>query len=756
MHVRERHTAPAREGVAKPTSELEQTVITMSTTASALRSVVLALVVAGATLGCRAQGVSELIGDGMVRFHASDAARDGRLPSMMLETPRASVGEIPAGFPTNVVFGRDADRWTATVEIEPGITLYGTGEVSGPLRRNGRVVETWNTDAYGYQDPAKSLYTSHPWVLGVRADGSAFGVLADTTYRCEIDLTEDIVFRAVGPEQPVMVIERDSPLAVCEALGELTGTITMPPKWAIGYHQCRYSYDPADRVMEVAKEFRDRDIPADVIWMDIDYMDGYRVFSFDSADFPDPAALNEQLAELGFNNVWMIDPGVKDEDGYAIHDTGEALDVWVKRADKTTTFQGEVWPGVCVFPDYTNADVREWWADLYGEFMAHGISGVWNDMNEPAVFNTPTKTMPESNWHRADEALGGPGDHARFHNVYGMLMVQATREGVMKANPDKRPFVLSRANFMGGHRYAATWTGDNSADWYHIDVSIPMTLNLSLSGQPFCGPDIGGFAGNGDGEMFARWIGFGSLLPFSRGHTAKGNIDKEPWAFGEAVEATSRRALERRYRLIPYLYTLFRESSLTGAPIARPTFFADATDLALRSEDDSFLLGGDLLVVAQLQPSRDRASVLPRPIDGVAWREFDFPSFDGGRDSKDPDQARLFARPGSIIPGGPVMEFVDEDPLDPLTLIVTLDAEGSASGTLYEDAGEGWAYLEGEHLTTTYIAETVGGRVVVRIAGTSGNQERPDRNIVVRLLRSDGSEATGSGKDGNVISVGAP
>ena len=703
-----------------------------------------------------AQGVSESIGASMVRFHASDEAREGALPSMALVEPRPALGEAPDDFPVRVEFGREGDRWTARVAIEAGTSLYGTGEVAGPLRRNGRVVEAWNTDAYGYQDDTPSLYTSHPWVLAVRADGSAFGVLADTTYRCEIDLRDGIVFRAAGPEQPVIVVDGASPQEVCRMLGALTGTIAMPPKWAIGYHQCRYSYDPADRVREIARGFRERDIPADVIWMDIDYMDGYRCFTFDREDFPDPAGLNADLKELGFHNVWMIDPGIKLEDGYSVYDEGTARDVWVKRGDKSTTYEGEVWPGVCVFPDYTNADVRAWWAGLYDGFMANGISGVWNDMNEPAVFNTPTKTMPEDNWHRADEALGGAGDHARFHNVYGMLMVKASREGVMAANPDNRPFVLSRANYIGGHRYAATWTGDNSANWYHVDVSIPMTLNLGLSGQPFCGPDIGGFAGNGDGEMFARWMGYGALLPFARGHTAKGNIDKEPWAFGAEVEATCRRALERRYRLIPYLYTLFHESSQTGMPIARPTFFADPTDLALRSEDDSFLLGSDLLVVAQLQPARDRVSVLPRPVEGVDWRELDFPSFDGGRDSKDPDQARLFVRPGSVIPCGPVMEYVDEKPLDPLTLVVWLDHEGKARGELYEDEGDGWGYREGMFRRSVYQAERDGGVVRVWRAAREGKMGDVARGVRVRLLLPDGGEVTGFGRDGEEILVPAP
>ncbi len=701
--------------------------------------------------------IVEKASKGVLVFHADADARDNARPSFALVEPLTITGPADTRhLPVEVSFGTAGERWTASIAIEEGTSLYGTGEVSGPLRRNGRVVETWNTDAYGYMDDAKSLYTSHPWVLAVRADGTAFGVLADTTNRCEIDLTDGIVFRAVGPPQPVIVLEGDSPQAVMRLLGDITGTITMPPKWAVGYHQCRYSYDPATRVMEVAREFRDRDIPADVIWMDIDYMDGYRVFTFDDKDFPDPKALNESLAELGFHNVWMIDPGIKKEDGYFVYDEGTANDVWTKRADKTTVFEGEVWPGVCVFPDYTNAAVRTWWAGLYEDFMGYGITGVWNDMNEPAVFNTPTKTMPEDNWHDADPELGGPDSHARYHNVYGMLMVKATREGVMATNPDKRPFVLSRANFMGGHRYGATWTGDNSADWYHLDVSISMTLNLGLSAQPFAGPDIGGFAGNGPPELFARWIGFGALLPFSRGHTAKGNIDKEPWAFGPEIEATSRRALERRYRLMPHIYTLFREASLTGMPIARPLFFADPVDPALRTEDDAFLLGAGLLVAAQMQPARDRLIALPKPIDGIAWREFDFPSFDGGRDSKDPDQPALYIKPGAIIPTGPVMEFVNEKPLDPLTLIVYLDADGRATGTLYEDAGTGWDYLDGDYLQTTYAARRTGDSVRVRIIATEGDRPRLARALHVRLLLPDGREVTATGTDGTGLTIKLP
>jgi alpha-glucosidase len=448
---------------------------------------------------------------------------------------------------------------------------------------------------------------------------------------------------------------------------------------------------------------------------------------------------------------------VKKEDGYFVYDEGTEHDVWVRNA-QGEVYTGEVWPGLCVFPDYLRSDVRSWWAGLYDEFMKYGIDGVWNDMNEPAVFNVSSKTMPEDNRHEADPELGGPGDHARYHNVYGMMMLKATRDGVLAVNPDKRPFVLSRANYIGGHRYGATWTGDNSANWDHLEMAIPMTLNLALSGQPFAGPDIGGFAYNGDGELFARWMGYGALLPFSRGHTAKGNIDKEPWAFGPEVEATSRRALERRYRLMPHIYTQFWISHQTGMPIAAPTFFADPADPALRSEDDSFLLGDNLLVVARVTPEADRVPVLPRPVDGVAWAKFDFPSFDGGRDSKDIHQPDLYIRPGSIITAAPVTQFFGDRPdsRDELHLIVHLDADGKAEGVLYEDAGEGWGFRDGEYLLTTYAARTrQDGSVAISVKSAEGDMERPSRAVYVRLIDGAGEREIW-GTDGQEIVILRP
>lgn len=687
------------------------------------------------------------------RFHAPGVDPATLPPSVAVIAAKA--GKVTtAGAATDRVapkFERDEQgRYCVHVPIAEGTSLYGTGEVAGPLLRNGRVITCWNTDAYGYTANNASLYQSHPWVLAVRKDGTAFGILADTTWRCEIDLTKDISFRGEGSPYGVYVIEGASPQEVVKGLASLVGTMPLPPKWAIGYHQCRYSYFPEARVREIAKEFRDRKIPCDVIWFDIDYMNEYRVFTFDSTRFPDPTKLNADLETQGFKSIWMIDPGIKVDPGYSVYDDGTAKDMWVRNA-KGEVYQGEVWPGWCVYPDYTRADVRKWWEGLYVDFMAKGIDGVWNDMNEPAVFNVTSKTMPEDNRHAGgawpqggEGAVLPPGPHLQYHNVYGLLMAKGTYEGIQKTNPDVRPFVLTRAGYMGSHRYAATWTGDNSAEWDDVEDSVSMMLNLGLSGQPFSGPDIGGFNGNGTDVMYERWIGFGSLLPFARGHTGKGNINKEPWAYNARVEETARRALQLRYRLMPYYYTLFHEASQTGMPVARPLFFADPKDLALRSEDDAFLLGSDVLVVPTLTPSNDRVPVMPRG----SWREVDLV----GR-ADNVNIPRLYVRGGAIVPVGPVIEYVNQKTNEPLTLIVSLDANGQARGSMYEDAGDGYGYQAGDYLLTNYIAQGDGKRVMVSVERAMGDRAASNQPVRVMVLRDGRAPVTVDGQRGERLVV---
>ncbi|MDX2131846.1 MAG: glycoside hydrolase family 31 protein [Planctomycetota bacterium] len=743
--------------------------------------VVLALLVLSAWRAAGQPVVAERLSDRAQRYFPSAEAKEEALPSYaLLETVRGRAGEVDAS--ASPRFETAGGKQVARLSVPPGTSMYGTGEVGGPLLRNGRTIVCWNTDAYGYGADTKSLYQSHPWVLAVMADGTSKGVLADTTYRCEVDTgatsPDEIRFVADGPSFGVVVIDGASPQEVLTELARLTGTMPLPPKWALGYHQCRYSYYPDSRVREIAAGFRVHGIPADVIWMDIDYMEAFRVFTFDRGYFPDPARLNADLKSLGFHNVWMIDPGMKADDARgpadrpeadlakepesaraareeelaryrAIMASGRAADVFVKTAGGEE-YRGAVWPGMCVFPDYTAPRVREWWANLYGPFLANGVAGVWNDMNEPAVFNVESKTMPLDNRHEGDPAMVGPngkpqgaraaGDHARYHNVYGMQMIRGTREGILAERPAERPFVLSRANYIGGQRYGATWTGDNTASWEHLEMSIPMTLNVGLSGQPFIGPDIGGFVGNGDAKLFARWIGFGALLPFARGHTGKETIAKEPWAFDEHTTATAREAIQRRYRLMPYYYTLFREASVTGLPVARPVFFADPSDPALRAEDDAFLLGSDVLVIPNVLERGARAASLPKG----EWRAIEV--------SDNPDLPELRVRAGAIVPMGPDLRFTGEKPLNPLTLVVAPDASGNASGVLYEDAGNGFEYQQGGYLLSTYEARVENGVLTLALVRAEGRLERPTRRVVVRVVLGDRVVEWG-GVDGATITV---
>lgn len=683
--------------------------------------------------------IAEDLGAGVIRFYPDDVELADLPPSMSLSAAPDVLGSADPPWPVFPQFLPAGDRYVAVIDIPAGASLYGTGEIAGPLLRNGRSTEAWNTDAYAYGAGNPSLYQSHPWVLGVLPDGSAFGVLADTTYRCRIDLTFDILFAAEGPPFPVYVFAGDSPQAVITRLTDFIGRIEMPPLWALGYQQCRFSYAPEGVARNIASEFRNRDIPCDVIWFDIDYMHGYRIFTWDPSGFPNPLALNNDLHAQGFRTVWMINPAPKLESGYFVYDQGSAGDHWVLDA-VGNWYVGNVWPGAVHYPDFTQPQTRTWWAGLYANFMAQGVDGVWNDMNEPANFGGPSHTLPLSTWHRGGGGLPA-GNHAQYHNVYGMLMAQASRDGILAARPDKRPFVLSRANFIGGHRHAAVWTGDNVASWEHLYFCTPMVLNLGLSGQPFAGPDLGGFVGDGSASLFARWMGVGVFMPFCRAHSDDQGISKEPWSFGTSVEDTCRTAIQRRYRLLPYLYTLFHEATQTGLPVARPVFFADPDDPALRGEDVAFLLGADLLVVPNVaeNPVSAPAPALP----SGTWRTL---SLVGENSAADVNQPALRLRGGAILPLGPVMEYTDQLPLDPVTLVVSLDSGGYAEGWLYEDDGDGWDFLSGDYRLARYTATQSGNTVTVEVAEIDGARPTPARAVTIQVV-TDGGTFTGTGTD---------
>ena len=666
-----------------------------------------------------------IVGDGIAKF-VPKGFNLSQMPSFALKAEPQEKGMLPSNWQLYPIVEKKKGHASAYLDVPQGTSLYGGGEVTGPLLRNGQSIKLWNTDSGAYSvDNGKRLYQSHPWVMGVRPDGTSFGILFDTPYKAELTTTDErINFETEGELFRIFVIDRESPQAVIKGLAELIGTMPMVPRWALGYQQCRFSYTPASRVIEVADTFRIKRIPCDVMWMDIDYMDGYRIFTFNPQTFPDPAALNRDLHIRGFHSAWMIDPGAKVDSTYFVYKSGTANDVWVKTA-QGKEFHGDAWPGACAFPDFTQPKTVRWWADLYKDFLDKGVDGVWNDVNEPQISNTPTGTMPEDNKHLGGDKIPA-GPHFKYHNVYGYLMVKASREGIMKARPQNRPFILTRSNFLGGQRFAATWTGDNASWESHMTMSVPMILTLGLSGQPFSGADVGGFLFNPDADLFGRWMALGAFYPFSRGHACAGTINKEPWAFGQKVEDVSRMALERRYVLLPYYYTLLHEASETGMPIMRPVFFADPKDTLLRAEEQAFLIGENLLVV----PEWAKNPALPKGI----WRNL---SLIPG-DDKDSYQAKLKIRGGAIIPTGKIIQNTNEKSLDPLTLLVCLDEKGEAHGTLYWDEGDNWSFKDGNYSFQHFTAiRTADNKVQVKITQKKGKYITENNDMAIVKIITD-------------------
>ena len=675
-------------------------------------------------------------------FYPKDFQAEKHFPSPVFERELSPVGPIDPSWKIKPEYSQTDGKSVVRITIGADDDIYGTGEVVGDLRRNGKEVVFWNSDNYGYtKNEGKNLYQSHPWVLGLRKDGSAYGIIADNTWKSSLRSEGNtLTFVSEGPAFRVVVIEGESSKDVLKTLARLSGTMELPPMWAIGYQQCRYSYYPDIRVRNIVDSLRQERIPADVVWMDIDYMDGFKVFTFNPETFPDPQDLADHIHSRDMKAVYMIDPGIKIEPGYFVYDQGKDNDYFVRKPDGTV-FAGRVWPGQCNFPDYTRHEVRSWWSGLTKEFMLKGADGLWNDMNEPSVFEGVDGTMDEDAIH-----LGGEGytsdSHLRYHNIYGMNMVKASREGSLLAHPDKRPFVLSRDNFLGGQKYGATWTGDNRSCREHLMMSIPMTLNLSLSGQPFNGPDMGGFGADADGELLADWYAIGVYFPFVRNHSEKGTVNQEPWAFGERIENICRTAVERRYRLLPYIYTLFREASLDGMPVMRPLFMADEKDASLRNEQRVFMLGDDLMII----PRWAESPSLPKgDWDIVRFEETD-----------DRYQALVALRPGAIVPMANLYQSTEQFKTDSLTLLVNPAADGMASGVMYEDDKDGFEYRKGQFAEYSFTASTDSkGNITVTMSQTGGKADYGQKNIRIAYVY-DGRIAYSPWTKGNSVTMKTP
>jgi alpha-glucosidase len=580
---------------------------------------------------------------------------------------------------------------------------YGLGDKAGPMNRRNHAFTNWNTDEFGWQESSDPLYKTIPFFIGLRK-GVAYGVFFDNAYRSSFDFGKEardyFSFGAEGGELNYYFIAGPEPKKIVEQYTAMTGRSPLPPLWSLGYQQCRYSYYPESRAYEIVKTFREKKIPADVIYFDIDYQQGYAPFTINREYFPTFERMIADFRAEGFHAILITDLHIKkDPDhGYVPYDSGIKNDVFVKNPDGSV-FVGKVWPGDSVFPDFTLTRVRNWWGGLYKDFVAMGAAGFWNDMNEPSVFLRADKTMPLDTVHRVDD--GTTIDHRAAHNIFGMENARATYEGLLKLQGGERPFVLTRAAYSGAQRYAATWTGDNSSTWNHLKMSTPMLMSMGISGMPLVGDDIGGFAGSPTPDLLTRWFEVGALNPIYRDHTAKGTADQEPWVHGSEHEAIRRKYIELRYRLLPYLYTAIEETARTGIPLMRPLFLEYPQASEFYGDDRDFLFGRDLFVAPVTTEMVDAEDITLPPGD---WYDF-WTGEKHGHSEKTQLHTRLeemplYVRAGAILAMQPVVQNTGETPEGPLQLRVYPGED--CRGSLYEDDGHTFAYQKGEMLRINF------------------------------------------------------
>ncbi|QLG46447.1 glycoside hydrolase family 31 protein [Costertonia aggregata] len=595
----------------------------------------------------------------------------------------------------NYEFGGNTVKMSKITQT--GESFYGMGDKATHSNLKGKRVHNWVTDQYAYGKDQDPLYKAIPFFIGL-SNNKAYGIFFDNSFKTHFDFAHErrntTSFWADGGEMNYYFFYGPDMPKVVSAYSNLTGTPELPPLWALGFHQSKWSYYPESNVKEIAKQFRDLKIPCDAIYLDIDYMDGFRCFTWDKNHFPDPKRMIAELEEDGFKTVVMIDPGIKIDKNYWVYNEALENDYFCKRGDGPL-MHGKVWPGECNFPDFTNPEVREWWADLYKEFMSDlGVHAVWNDMNEPAVMEVPTKTAPLDTRHNYD---GHPCTHRKAHNVYGMQMVRATYDGVKKHVFPKRPFVITRAAYSGTQRYSSTWTGDNVATWEHLWIANVQMQRMSMSGYSFVGSDIGGFAEQPDGELFARWIQLGIFHPFCRVHSSGDHGSQEPWSFDVEITDIVRKFIELRYQLLPYLYTMFWKYSKEQKPMLQPLVLFDQEDTQTHFRTDEFIFGEKILVAPIQEPNaQGRRMYIPRGKWYDFWTD---ERIEGGKEKWVPaalDKIPVYIKEGAIIPKYPVQQYVGEIQIEELILDIYYK-EGVENSEVYEDAENGYDYKKGRY-----------------------------------------------------------
>ncbi len=592
-----------------------------------------------------------------------------------------------------------------SVDTDSSWRVLGLGEKTGGLNKKGNIWEMWNTDEPTQFAETDPLYASIPIFFHHRP-GQCLGVLVNSTARLVFDCgktyNREILVSVPEPNLDICMAFGDGLSSIQKGIAELAGYISLPPIWSLGFHQSRYSYYSDMQVKNVVSEFRRRRIPCDVIHLDIHYMDYFRVFTWNNTRFPNIVAFIEEMKKQNIHFIAIVDPGVKVDEDYPVYQEGIEKGLFVTR-DDGTVYIGEVWPGDAVYPDFFNKETHEFWAKWHSKLLGMGISGIWNDMNEPANFsNTDDLASHGRSLPSKTEVIfdGKKVPFDRLHNAYGTAMAIATIHAFAKHAPERRPFILTRAASLGAQRHAALWTGDNTSWWEHLRQAVPMLLNLGLSAFPFVGGDVGGFQEESNAELYTRWMGAACLMPFFRGHSVLDSGNHEPWAFDEQCEEDCRSFISLRYRLLPYLYTQFYLASRSGVPIMRSLGYEFENDIIAHNVQDQFLVG-DALLVAPILVEGNRARTVYLP-DTTEWYEWETKRIHKGGAQV---QARgelsdlpMYVKAGSIIANEHPREHTGEERNTPLILHVYPDKKGCGSQTLYIDAGEGMEYMKGEYL----------------------------------------------------------
>jgi alpha-glucosidase len=611
--------------------------------------------------------------------------------------------------------------------------FYGLGDKATEFNLKGKRHENWATDQYAYDRDKEPLYKVVPFYIGLHHQIS-YGVFFDNTFKSYFDFCHEkrnvTSFWADGGEMNYYFFYGPKMSEVIKTYTHLTGKPEMPPLWALGFHQCKWSYYPESRVKEVAAEFRKRQIPCDAIYLDIDYMDGFRCFTWNKEYFPNPKQMVSELTADGFKTIVIIDPGIKIDPEYNVYQEALNKDYFCKRADGPY-MKGKVWPGECNFPDYTKPEVREWWAGLFKELISDfGVKGVWNDMNEPAVMEVPTKTFPLDVRHDYD---GNPCSHRKAHNIYGTQMARATYEGVKKYSYPKRPFVITRSAYSGAQRYSSSWTGDNQATWEHLWLANMQMQRLAISGMSFSGSDIGGFAYQPTPELFARWVQLGVFHPFCRVHSSGDHGEQEPWSFGDEVAEVVKKFVEIRYQLLPYIYTMFYKYVNDGDPMLQPLVYYDQEDTQTHYRADEFLFGSQILVCPiQEANAKGRRLYLPKG----NWYNFWNNKIEAGKHEfwidVAFDEMPIFIKEGAIIPKYPIQQYVGEKIIDQVTLDVYYKL-GKEKSLFYDDAHDGYDYNKGRFALKTFRLNGKENELIIQ-CHTDGNFNSTYNYFLLNLI----------------------